>query len=67
MESLKVAQAVSTRRSEVEELGVAEDLELLADFVAYVAIIGVERAEATFEGVDVIEREVGAVERADCV
>ena len=55
------------RGGEVEEAGVAEDLELLPDLVADVAIVGVEGAEAFFEGVDVGESEIGAIKRTDCV
>ena len=50
---------------EIEEAGVAEDLELLADFVADVAIVGMERAEAIFEGIDIGECEIRAAQGAD--
>ncbi len=50
---------------EIEEVGVAEDLELLADFVADVAIVGMERAEAIFEGIDIGESEIRAAQGAD--
>ncbi|HEV2224219.1 MAG TPA: hypothetical protein VGR84_14580 [Candidatus Acidoferrales bacterium] len=41
----------------MEEAEVAEDLELLADFGADVAIGGMERGEMGFEGVGVGEGE----------
>lgn len=50
---------------ELEEAEVAKDLELLADFVADVAIRGMERREMRFEGVGVGERESLFVEGAD--
>ena len=41
----------------MEEAKVAEDLELLADFVADVAIIGMKGMELVFEGIDIGEIE----------
>jgi hypothetical protein len=37
-----------------EETAVAEDLQLLADFVADVTVAGMQRFEFAFEGVDVL-------------
>ena len=42
---------------EMEEAEVAEDLELLADFIADVAVGGMERGEVGFESVGVGEGE----------
>ena len=41
----------------MEEAEVAEDLELLADFIADVAVGGMERGEVGFESVGVGEGE----------
>jgi hypothetical protein len=41
----------------LEEVEVAKDLELLADFVADVAIIGMKGFELVFECVDIGETE----------
>jgi hypothetical protein len=46
----------------LEEVEVAEELELLADFVADVGIVGVEFGEFVFAGVDVGEDELFFVE-----
>lgn len=44
---------------------VAEDLELLADFRADVAVVGVEAREVRLEGVDLVERELGTADPLD--
>ena len=43
----------------MEEAEVAEELELLADFVADVGVVGVELGEGSGVGVNVGEREFG--------
>ncbi len=45
---------------------VAEELELLADFGADVAIAGMKKLEARFEGIGFGEGEIGFVEIAEC-
>jgi hypothetical protein len=62
-----LAQAVAAGAEEIEEAEVAEDLELLADFVADVGVFGVEAGERAGVGVDVGEGEFGFVEGADGV
>jgi hypothetical protein len=49
----------------LEEVEVAEELELLADFVADVGVVGVEGGEFVFVGVDVGEDELFFVEGCD--
>jgi hypothetical protein len=41
-----------------EETAVAEDLELLADFVAYVTVAGMQGFQLAFKGVDVFVRKL---------
>jgi hypothetical protein len=48
-----------------EQAGVAEDLELLADFIGDVAVVGVEFGELVGEGVGVAIRKLRFVEAAD--
>ena len=50
-------EAVVAGGEELEEAEVAEDLELLADLVADVAIIGMKGFELVFESIDIGEIE----------
>ena len=54
---MKSANAVVAGAEEFEEAEVAEDLKLLADFVADVAIIGMKGFEFVFERIDIGEIE----------
>ena len=58
-------QRVTAVAEEGEEAEVAEDLELLADLGADVAVGGMEGGEVGFEGIGVGERESLFVERAE--
>ena len=51
------ANAVVAGAEEFEEAEIAEDLKLLADFVADVAIIGMKGMELVFERIDIGEIE----------
>jgi hypothetical protein len=51
------AHAVGAGGEEIEEAEVAEDLELLADFVADVGVVGMEFGQGAGVGVDVGESE----------
>ena len=57
---LRGAEVIFAAGGEFEEVRVAEDLELLADFVADVAVVGMESAKAMFEGICVGEGEIRA-------
>jgi hypothetical protein len=48
---------VGTTAEEFEEAHIAEDLELLADFVADVGVVGMESGQSAGVGVDVGESE----------
>ena len=58
------AEAVAAGAEEVEEVVVAEDLELLADFVADVAIGGVQIAELFGKRIYLWQREFFLSQRA---
>ncbi len=58
-----LGQAVGAAAEEFEEAEVAEDLELLPDFVADVAVIGMEFGEGARVGVDVGEGEFHFAQR----
>jgi len=64
---MNLAQAVGAGAEEIEEVEVAEELELLADFFADVGVFGVQAGELAGVGVDVGEGEFGFVEGADGV
>ncbi len=53
-----LVQAIGAAAEEFEETKVAEDLELLADFVAEVRVIRVELCEGVGVSVHVVEGEV---------
>ena len=58
-------QVVVAGGEEMEEAEVAQNLELLADFVADVAVGGMKRGEVGFESVGVGESESLFVKRAE--
>jgi hypothetical protein len=57
IEPKKLVQTVGARAEEGEEAEVAEDLELLADFVADVGVVGMEFGQSAGVSVDVGESE----------
>jgi hypothetical protein len=57
-----LGEAVRARAEELQQAEVAEELELLADFVADVGVVGVEFGEFVGVGVDLGEREFGFLE-----
>lgn len=52
-----LSESVGSTAEEFEEAEVAEDLELLADFVAYVGVIGVKIRKCLFVVVDLCKSE----------
>ena len=66
-EGTALRKAVLAGAEEGEEAEVAEDLELLADFVADVTVGGMEFGEFGGAGVDVGEKEFGFVQGANNV
>ena len=54
-----LSKTVGTITEEGEEAEVAEDLELLADFVADVGVVGVEFGQSVSVGIDIRESEFG--------
>ncbi len=53
----RLFESIGTAAEEFEESKVAEDLELLADFVADVAIGGMQFGKLWFERINIRERE----------
>ena len=53
----RLFESIGTAAEEFEESKVAEDLELLADFVADVGVVGMEFGQSVGVGVDVGESE----------
>ena len=53
----KSAHAVGAGAEEFEEAEVAEDLELLADFVADMSVVGMEFCQRVGAGIDVAQSE----------
>jgi hypothetical protein len=66
-DGIPLSKGIGAAAEEFEEAEVAEDLELLADFVGDVRIVGMESGEFGSVGVDVGEREFWFVEGADDV
>jgi hypothetical protein len=60
-----LGEAVGATTEEGEEAEVAEDLELLADFVADVEIVGVEFGQSIGVSVDIGESEFEFAQRLD--
>jgi hypothetical protein len=63
-DGIPLSKGIGAAAEEFEEAEVAEDLELLADFVGDVGVVGVELGEFGGVGVDVGEREIGFVQGA---
>ena len=60
-------QPIAAGGEEFEEVHVAEDLELLADFVTDVAVARMKSGQVTFKGIYIGEREISAANGTDNV
>jgi len=44
---------------------ISQHLKLLADFLLHMSVVRIELAQATFEGVDIVELELGFADQFD--